>query len=397
MSLAEDIRASLAGGPDTVRVAPGRVNLIGEHTDYSLLPVIPMTIDRSVEVQASVSSATGIRIDSERFPDPIEMYGDLELESLSGWHRYAWAACSTVEAGVGADIFIGGDLPAHGGLSSSSALTIALIAALSDLEGRYRTDDEIVDDAVAAERLTGVEGGTMDQNVIVRGRQGHALRIDFAPFALTHLPIPPGMSFVAAYSGRAAAKGESAKELYNGAVASCRLAAMLLAESLGVSLEPPYGLWQVVGAAGLGEAIQMLPERSSASELRGLDMFDLGVGVESDTPLRIRACAEHVLTEAIRVDDAERALEGGDLSALGQLFDASHESLRRFGASTDALDGLTASMRTAGAAGARLTGAGFGGYAIAVCRPDQVSDVCEAANATSGGGAFPVMPTMGLR
>ena len=207
MSLAEDIRASLAGGPDTVRVAPGRVNLIGEHTDYSLLPVIPMTIDRSVEVQASVSSATGIRIDSERFPDPIEMYGDLELESLSGWHRYAWAACSTVEAGVGADILIGGDLPAHGGLSSSSALTIALIAALSDLEGRYRTDDEIVDDAVAAERLTGVEGGTMDQNVIVRGRQGHALRIDFAPFALTHLPIPPGMSFVAAYSGRAAAKG----------------------------------------------------------------------------------------------------------------------------------------------------------------------------------------------
>ncbi len=98
-----------------------------------------------------------------------------------------------------------------------------------------------------------------------------------------------------------------------------------------------------------------------------------------------------------RVDLAEQALTEGDLAELGRLVDASHRSLGRFGASTPALDGLTAAMRSAGATGSRLTGAGFGGYAIAVCRPDQVAAVSAAGRRATGGPAFQVLPSMGLR
>ena len=112
---------------------------------------------------------------------------------------------------LGADILIGGDLPAEGGLSSSSALTVALGATLSDLAGLGSEPDLMVASSAAAERLTGVAGGEMDQNVIVRGIEGHALRIDFAPFSTRDVPLPEGVAIVTAHSGTAASKGGNAR------------------------------------------------------------------------------------------------------------------------------------------------------------------------------------------
>lgn len=391
--------------PDVVRRAPGRVNLIGEHTDYSLLPVLPMAIDRAVRVRAWRRSDGALRIDSLQFPDPLEIHPGLQLEGLSGWHRYAWAAAAVVGAPEGgADFVVESDLPAHGGLSSSSALTVALVATLRDLADLAHDADAIVDQTVDAERMTGVAGGTMDQNVIVRAESGHALRIDFAPFGTRLVPVPEDLAFVAAYSGTVAAKGAAAKAHYNSRVVGCRIAAVLLARSLNIDISSPQAphtppvLAAVDGRPGVIEAIDALPVEMAAVDV-GSDVARLllvGSGLDPRTPVPVRACAEHVLAEARRVDLAERALTAADGAELGALFDASHTSLQRFGASTEALDAVTASMRQAGALGARLTGAGFGGFAVAVCRVDSVPAVVEAANRTTGGPAFRVIPDEGL-
>ena len=400
MTLAGSIRASLARRVDTVRTAPGRVNLIGEHTDYSLLPVLPMAIDRTVVVRATARSEPGIRLDSERFPDPIALSGQETMSGLSGWHRYAAAVQTTLGLSeLGADVVIGGDLPAEGGLSSSSALTVALCAALLELAGASSEPDEVVAASASAERLTGVAGGDMDQNVIVRGVEGHALRIDFAPFATRNVPVPTGVAIVAAHSGTVARKGGNARVLYNDSVLGCRVAAVMLASELGIDLERPWGLWQVANAPGVSEAVQLLPETMEFDQIEtlGFDAADLELQPSREAPLTVRRCAKHVLSEAARVDLAEHALTAGDVPTLGALFDSSQSSLEAFGASTPQLTDLTAAMRQAGAAGARLTGAGFGGYAIAVCRPEDVRRVSEAAIAATGGPAFRVQPSRGLQ
>jgi len=382
------------------------VNLIGEHTDYSLLPVLPMAIDRSVRVQAWRRSDGALRIDSAQIPDPLDVRPGLELDELSGWHRYAWAAAEVVGPPLeGADIAIESDLPSFGGLSSSSALTVALVAALRDLAGLPADADAIVDQTVRAERLTGVAGGTMDQNVIVRAAAGHALRIDFAPFATRHIRVPEEMGLVAAYSGTVAAKGAAAKAHYNSRVVGCRVAAVLLGASLGVDVlssaqrDLPPVLAAVQGSSGVNEAIEELPPQLAAGDVRSevpTSLLLLGSGLDERTPVPVRACAAHVLAEAGRVDLAEDALAANDSGALGALFDASHLSLQRFGASTEALDEVTAAMRDAGAFGARLTGAGFGGFAVAVCPVDAVESVAEAASRATGGPAFRVIPDEGL-
>ena len=113
--------------------------------------------------------------------------------------------------------------------------------------------------------------------------------------------------------------------------------------------------------------------------------------------LRVERAAVHVIEEARRVDAAQEALAAQDLAALGRLFDASHESLRSYGVSTPGLDAVTAAARAGGAAGARLTGAGFGGWAVALCRPDLTDDVVSAMASAGSGLAFEVTPSAGIR
>ena len=117
---------------------------------------------------------------------------------------------------------------------------------------------------------------------------------------------------------------------------------------------------------------------------------------DSDVVLPIRSVAAHVLSEARRVDAAEAALNADDFVELGRLLDASHESLGHFGASSPALDRLVGSMRESGAYGARLTGAGFGGYAIGICPLDRLDAVIEASEQATGGPAFRVRPSAGV-
>lgn len=379
--------------------SPGRVNLIGEHTDYSLLPVMPLAIDRAIHIEAGAGRLVEAHSLSET--DAISYPPDAPPR-VEGWHRYLVAAVSVLgRTDLGVRLLVDGDLPSTGGLSSSSAFTVGVIAALDRLWQLGLGSQRYPDLAIAAERSLGVEGGAMDQTVISLARAGAALRIDFDPLRTRVVPIPEHVKMVAAYSGTAAPKGGSANRAYNTRVVAARAAALLLGREVEVDLGSTPTLSRVVESGP--DLIENLPEVSSASEIADalavdpLLMTGLTVGTfPADAPLPVRAVASHVLSEARRVDEAEAALVAGDLDGLGSLLDRSHASLVGFGASSVRLDALVAAMRDAGARGARLTGAGFGGYAIAVCSEDRQADVLAAAEGATGGPAFPVVASDGV-
>lgn len=386
--------------PEVVVSAPGRVNLIGEHTDYSLLPVLPFAIDRRLTVVAA--RGPRLEIHSQQHPRrPL-----IEHSSGEGWHRYVEAVTETIGFAGGVLAVVDSDLPDTGGLSSSSALAMAMTAALWRLGGRHPAADEVASAAAAAERLAGVESGEMDQTVIAHARAGHAMRIDFRPGrlpAFRHIPMPPEAAIVVAYSGEPAEKSGAARDAYNSRVVGGRVATVLLARRLGVLLPVPPVLGGVADHPGTIHLALELPAATTPSEAARSGAVDVGLLVDFaarsfpiDATVPVRAVAHHVLTEAARVGRAEEALVGEDLESLGVLLDESHASLRDFGASTPALDRLVQTMREAGALGARLTGAGFGGNAVALCRRADVEAVLVAARHVAGGPAFEVRPGPGL-
>ena len=383
----------------TVR-APGRINLIGEHTDYSLLPVLPLAIPLGTRVAAASDSGGLVTASSRQFQGTARLErGGLGQLPATPWHRYLWGALKMLEGrgapDSGARLLIEGDLPTTGGLSSSSSFTMAVLLGLSELWGLGLSAEELVALAIVAERQVGVESGGMDQTIIGLARAGAALRIDFEPPAVRAVALPEELRLVVAYSGEQAPKGGSARDAYNERVVGCRLAAALLGARLGVEPGTPPVLGRLAGLAG-EEEIARLPERGCAAAVAreaGVEvdvLVKLTAGVFSDAAdVWVRPAASHVLSEARRVDAAEQALGAGDLAGLGRLMDASHGSLAEdYRCSTPGLDRLCQAMRNGGALGARLTGAGFGGYAIAAATPDTVEAVLAAANQVSPGPVF---------
>lgn len=384
------------GVAPTVMVrSPGRVNLIGEHTDYSLFPVLPIAIQRAIEIAAGPGEA-GLVAYSDEYRDG----GEVETSS-TGWLRYVRTASEVVPGWSPTRIQVGGDLPGSGGLSSSSALTIGVLAALAAVADTTLPDEELISAAVEAERLTGVEGGAMDQTVITLAKRQHALRIDFLPTARIHIPVPPDFEIVIAYSGSAAPKGTTAGDRYNQKVVACRAAAALLANQLSVDAGDPPLLGRLPGEASL--LASSLPATATAADVAdatGLALDSI-VGLtarsfDAGSPLPLKASALHVFSEADRVTQAEICLRQADIDELGRLLNESHASLQRFGASTPDLDRLVLAMVDAGAVGARLTGAGFGGWAVGVMRTDKVEAVIAAALQATDGPAFRVVPSDGL-
>ena len=386
--------------PERVLFAPGRVNLIGDHTDYSLLPVLPMAIERGIAF-AIGSAAADLTLDS--LDEPAELVLGRPPSQSASWHAYAEAALSPHLPNVtGTRILLAGDLPATGGLSSSSALVVGLLAALDGRNSSPLSGWALRDEAVVAERRAAIEGGEMDQTIIVFGEAGAALRIDFAPKAIRAVPLPEDLAFVAAFSGERAAKGGAARDAYNARVVAGRCATALLGKALGRALPSRLVLQSVQDAPE--EALDALPESTTASDVS--ERVSIGVEVlaglsagrfPEKVEVPVRSVARHVLDEARAVGRAEEALGAGEIESVGRLLNASHASLRRFGSSTPALDRLTESMRAAGAVGARVTGAGFGGYAVAATRPDKVADVIAAAERETGGPAFRVEACEGIR
>jgi galactokinase len=325
--------------------APGRVNLIGEHTDYNQGLALPFAIAAGVTVHAiAATPCTPAAERIEAYARDLREHDELPLAHPSpapGWRAFVRGVVAELtHAGhplVGARLEISGDVPQGAGLSSSAALEVALclaLLALSDGDDARAADR----DRLALARLcsqvesewVGARTGLLDQIASLYGEPHTALRIDFRSLAIAPVPLPlrAGWRLVTLDSGESHANASSS---YNERRAEC------------------------------SEACDLLGIES----LRDASAKDLGRLPE---PLQRRA--RHVLDENIRVDATVAALRGEDLPAVGALLNASHASLRdRFEVSSPAVEAAVTKLLAAGAAGARVVGGGFGGHVLGLLPP----------------------------
>ena len=386
------------GGWRLVR-APGRVNLIGEHTDYNGLPVMPMAINREITAlfrplprgQVSLLSADGFEARSFEASRGIDPYrkGD--------WGNYAKAAVQklTSEFGLdspsGLEAVIGGDIPGGAGLSSSSALVVAMALAFAAVNNLEIEPSRLADLMADGEQYVGTRGGGMDQAACLLGEQDRALRMDFRPLRIQPVPLPEGAEVIIANSLVVAEKSAEAKARYNLRSAECAMACALLGTHYGSEyplLAHFHAAFEDPAAAleGVIEPRPMKPEEIAGRLAMTMGEFDqhfldLGKGESLKVPgtgFQPYARARHVLTETRRVEKAQQALTAGDIAEVGALMNASHASCRDdHEVSCSELEALTRAARESGAAGARLTGAGFGGCIVALARSEDVSSVLD--------------------
>ena len=326
--------------------APGRVNLMGDHTDYNDGFVLPVAIDRECVVAGEPRSDGRVRMRSldragEEAMAEVAADGSEEpREAQPEWARYvAGVVRALAERGreaVGLDAVLASSVPPGSGLSSSAALEVACALALCDAAGLELPPRELALACQRAEHMArGVPSGIMDQLSSLTGAQGAALLIDCRTLAVEQVPIPATLAILVVHSG-------VYRTLERSAYTERRDACARFAAELGVPALRDATLDQV-----------------------------------RDVPL-----ARHVVTENLRVGETAEALRDEDLPALAELFAASHASLRDdYRVSTPELDALVEALAEAGAVGARLTGAGFGGCVVALTERERIGAVAESATA----------------
>ncbi|HEX7051912.1 MAG TPA: galactokinase [Longimicrobiales bacterium] len=355
--------------------APGRVNLIGEHIDYNGLSVFPMAIQREIRVLVRPRDDVMVRVanlDPAFPPRSFQIGPEIEPYPPGDWGNYLKAAARELarrhDVRRGVDAVVASDLPPAAGLSSSSAMVIAAALALLHADGRSVPALELAESLTEAERYVGTRSGGMDQAIVLGATPGTASRVDFGPLRLTPTPVPPDWTFVVAHSLVRAEKSAAARDAYNRRTRECgeALAAVCRAlaevEAAGTPVDPT------------ARSLHTYPRLADALPLDRL----LALADESlDDVLRRRF--RHVVTEAARVRDAERAMAAGDAERFGRLMLESHRSLRDdYEVSAAALDELVERAVEAGAHGARLTGAGFGGCVVALCDAARADPVLAA-------------------
>jgi galactokinase len=359
--------------------APGRVNIIGEHTDYNDGYVLPMAIHLGVTCTASDRHDLRMVIRSTQVPNEIV---DLDVRTLApadcgGWSAYVagavWSLMRATGRCHGLDITIDGDVPLGAGLSSSAAVECAVVTAVAQLWRIPFQAREFARWAQAAENdFVGVPTGSMDQVASMLGREGSAVFYDVQADSIDWVPLDvasAGLSFVVIDT-------RAAHALVDGGYASRRASCERAAELLHV------------------RSLRDIVDLPAALAL---------VGGEHDGDVLVRR-TRHVVTENARVLAARTALEARDFSALGALMDASHASLREdYEVSCAELDLAVDAARSVGAVGARMTGGGFGGSALALI-PTGLGPAVEAAAADAFASAgfrsprvWPVRPGAGAR
>jgi galactokinase len=264
------------------------------------------------------------------------------------WGNYAKAAAQALvgrwSITRGMDAVVSGDLPMAAGLSSSSAMVVASALALLDANAMEVDRIELAELMAAAEHYVGTRGGGMDQAICLGGRRGHAALIEFAPLKLMPVAVPPDWRFLIAHSMVQASKSAGAREHYNQCVADCRAA-----------------------AAVMGDFRALVAEPSEEEVLtRGQALLDD----------RLFRRFRHQITEGRRVYRACDAMTAGDAERFGALMLASHKSMRDdYLISCPEVDRLVEVAMDSGAIGARMTGAGFGGFVVALTDAARVDSL----------------------
>jgi galactokinase len=354
----ERFRELFSMDPSGVWHAPGRANLIGEHTDYNEGFVLPFALDRGTLAAAALTGGAALELADAGMPDasapdarvtvPLDR---LAPGQVTGWAAYpagvVWALREAGYAVTGANLVIDSDLPQGAGLSSSAALECAVALALTRLAGIDVPRQQLAAAAQRAENdFVGVPSGIMDQSASLLCKAGHALLLDCRSGACTEVPLDPAAAGLALLIIDTRARHALTDSGYGARRLECEAAA----RALGVR------------------------------SLRDIDDVQGAVNRLADPVLRRRA--RHVITENQRVLRAVDLMRGGRFSEVGPVLNASHASLAGdFEISWPEADTAVEAAVGAGALGARMMGGGFGGSVIALVPEDSATvraAVCAA-------------------
>jgi len=320
--------------------APGRVNLIGEHTDYNEGFVLPMTIDRYVRLVGVARHDRVVKIRSLRQAEVGEFRLGEEGDRGAGrWWDYVAGVCSKlnkhgIKLETGIDMVVDSTIPSGAGLSSSAALEAAGALALLGIHGHKvgRTKLAVICQE-AENEYVGVACGVMDQMAVLKGNTGHALHIDCRSLKSVPVPLPKGLAIVVCDTKVERSLGGSE---YNERRMQCE------------------------------EAVDVLKKRwPDVKTLRDVTLSQVEKAADDLPPLNLQRC-RHVVSENNRVGKLTKAFAKEDLEAIGSLWLESHESLRlQYEVSCPELDLMAAiGRRTVGGVASRLTGGGFGGCTV---------------------------------
>lgn len=390
--------------------SPGRVNLIGEHTDYNGLPVLPMAIRQEILVafRPREDGRVDVRNCDSSFPSrTFENGPDLPLSPPGEWDNYCKAAIQGLNAHFkarafrGMDMLVTSTLPIAAGLSSSSSLVVACALAYLRVLDLHLEKDlsrlELAELMAEAEHYVGTRGGGMDQAVILNCVVNHACKIDFFPLRVEVAPLPEDCSIVVCDSMVKVRKSGAELAKYNAGPRTCALACALVERQLQEEFGPEVeidrlgDLWfgplcltskeveeiftRVAPKPNLTLTDAATRLKCTPQQVRDRWLGDLP---EPNGGYHVQARLRHQLTEYRRVETARDALLAGDSELFGQLMNASHESCANdFQISSPDLDALVNAAREAGALGARLTGAGFGGATVNLVPKDICHDFID--------------------
>ena len=346
--------AAYGQAPELVVQAPGRVNLIGEHTDYNGGFVLPAAINYNTWIAASTRTDRSLRVTARDFDEQVVQFdvdAPMQSDNTAPWSNYVRGVVQELKARgyqlAGGDLYITGNVPAGAGLSSSASLEVAVVRALTALSS------EAIDPTMAAlvgqaaeNNFVGCNCGIMDQLISARGQVSSALLIDCADLSTRTVTIPADWEILIVHSG---VKRGLVESEYNLRRQQCEAAAAFFGKS----------------------------------SLRDVSLAQLLAAEGNLDSLSFRR-ARHVLTENIRTLQAAEALSDGDMAHLIKAMAESHASMRDdFNITTPAIDKLVDILQLAGAgkAGARMTGGGFGGCVVAVAPAIVIPQLMAAVEA----------------
>ncbi|MFK0024850.1 galactokinase [Streptomyces sp. NPDC090798] len=363
--------------PEGVWAAPGRVNLIGEYTDFNEGFVMPLALPHTAVAAVSRRTDGVLRLHSADIEGPVvELHVD-ELAPLTNtsWAAYpagvVWALREAGHAVTGADVHLASTVPTGAGLSSSAALEVATALALNDLYELGLTGPELARLAQRAENdFVGVPCGIMDQTASACCTEGHALHLDCRDLSIRQVPFDlaaQGLELLVVDTRVKHALGD-------GAYAERREGCEEGARQLGVS------------------------------HLRDVAYEELDAALARLSDERVRRYVRHVVSDDHRVERVIALLDAGDVRAIGPVLTEGHASLRDdLRISCEELDLVVATANAAGALGARMTGGGFGGSAIVLVESADVDTVTKAVTEAFGSAGhtaprvFPAVPSAGAR
>jgi galactokinase len=363
--------------PEGVWAAPGRVNLIGEYTDFNEGFVMPLALPHTAVAAVSRRTDGVLRLHSADIEGPVvELHVD-ELAPLTNtsWAAYpagvVWALRETGHAVTGADVHLASTVPTGAGLSSSAALEVVTALALDDLYELGLTGPELARIAQRAENdFVGVPCGIMDQTASACCTEGHALHLDCRDLSIRQVPFDlasQGLELLVVDTRVKHALGD-------GAYAERREGCEEGARQLGVS------------------------------HLRDIAYEELDAALARLSDERVRRYVRHVVSDDHRVERVIALLDAGDVRAIGPVLTDGHASLRDdLRISCEELDLVVATANAAGALGARMTGGGFGGSAIVLVESADVDTVTKAVTEAFGSAGytaprvFPAVPSAGAR